>query len=222
MKKKSNDRQRLELIYSNLHHPHLDYLLLENTDNFDWDVFMKEYYMFCNAYGSPMICESAELLKSDSKGDQYLIIVSNKSKFLLNLNIIPKEDFSSVIFNTLCANISDQAIIRDIQNTSRLTVKPIIQIVFEDEDHMKTLTGTKGIFTWQVMSGIMTAFSSHCYDRQYFPDILYFQTLDEHDKRNQTYVNFFKRDSKKFLENYYADKRGMIPTHYHWKTLPAV
>jgi hypothetical protein len=183
---------------------------------------MKEYYMFCNAYGSPMLCESVELLKSDSDGDKYVIILNNKSKFFLNINIISKKSFSSVVFNTLCANLTDRTIIKDIQNTAELTVKPIIHIVFEDEEHMKTLTGTKGIFSWSLMSGVMTAFSSHCYDRQYFPDIIFYDTIDEHDRRNNLYVNFFKRDCKRPLTNFYTDKKSLKYTYYFWQSLPAV
>lgn len=219
-KKYVSDQKKLQLIYENLQLQHLDYLTLENVENFNWKEFFMRFYLLENDYGGGILCESVELIKSDESGDEYEITVGNGSIFRFRINFISKQDFSDKILGLLTTNLSKRNQINNLINTLKETVKPVIHLIFEDELHNKVTTNRQSNYAYSVISGISKALQMHITSRMYFPDIAFFEIIKGDERKIELYQHFFEDYINPHLPNRLIDNKHSGKSDiYYWRTI---
>lgn len=196
----------LELVYETTKAPQYDYLLLENTDNFDWDRFW-EVFTICKQTLYPLY-ESFEKINSNQYTDLYEVVATNGMSFKLSISFYDKKHIFKEFLSTLYSNIEDKEELQKLQNAFDKTEHPILTINFQDKEGQIKTTNKLGNYAYSVVQGIKDAVieSIHARTKQ-LPDILYFYILKSEQKKLNFFINTIKLIFPN-LKNHYIDQNS--------------
>jgi hypothetical protein len=216
----NKDAKHLEILYEEVKFPNLDYLLLEDKSNFDWDEFFHQFNVRECMY-QDLLCEAFELSKSDSDRDIYTITTTAGAKFRLSINFTNKESFDSRLMNMYLDYKGSTKIIDSLKNTINKTQQPIIHLVFEDEEHNLHKTGKGGNYTYSILSGVKRSIQDSFKRRNYVSDVIFYQVRKNEIDRKELYEKFFGRNFLLYLNNKFVnDKISEFTTEiYYWQNI---
>jgi hypothetical protein len=216
------DQIEIQLLYEKMLYKHLDYLLIENVDNFDWNEFFRQYKMAYYNYNPKCIFEDYKRIESTDKADIYKIFFKEHLDldFTLQINLLPKKYLEDKIL-TLTYSVKSPVLIKDLKNTIEKTKENILYVAFQDKNQNKNITGEVGNYSWSVMKGVEHCILDHYTFRNSLPDILIFRVYKNENRRIELYKNFFKNVVAHGLTNTLIDDSdSQILEIYNWKSLP--
>ena len=194
----------LEQLYEETCPARTDFLLLEDTLNFDWDYFWDSY--FCTIQGVSTMYESFEKLPSDDKNrDRFEVVSSNGGTFEVYINYIPNVRAAETVLGTMASNLKDRVVLNDLLKTVQSTTLPVLNINFRDSEHNTSLTGKQGNHSFSVINGVKHSIVQSLHDRsEQLPDVLFFRILKNEPQKLEFFVRVFGR---KFphLKKHYLD-----------------
>lgn len=167
-----------------------DFLILENSKDFDWNAFWDSYYFFEQNF-SPLF-EKFEIVESNDRTDKYKITATNGMEFELYINFLKPSDVDDRIMNALVFDRENKKELEKIQEILLKTQKPIMNINFRDSEHNVFLTGKVGNYTHSVIGGIKKAVLSSILNRgNNLPELVFFFMKKDEPKKLEFFKNTF-------------------------------
>lgn len=196
----------LELVYETTKAPQYDYLLLESTENFDWNRFW-EVFAICKQILYPLY-ESFEKINSNEYTDLYEITATNGMSFKLSISFYDKKHIFKEFLSTLYSNFEDKENLQHLQTAVDNTKQPILTINFQDKEGQIKTTNKLGNYAYSVVQSIKDAVieSVHTRSKQ-LPDILYFYILKSEQKKLNFFINTIKHVFPS-LKHHYIDQNS--------------
>jgi hypothetical protein len=167
-----------------------DFLLLEDTNNFDWNSFWDSYFFFEQNF-SPLF-EKFELIDTNPRNDKYLITSTNQMEFELYVNFLKPSDVDDRVLNALMFDKDHKKELENIQEILLKTKNPIMNINFRDSDKRVSITGKAGNYSHSVISGIKKGVLNSLSNRGgNLPDIVFFFMKKDEPKKLEFFKNVF-------------------------------
>lgn len=167
-----------------------DFLILEDSKDFNWNIFWDSYYFFEQNF-SPLF-EKFELTETQDRSDKYKITATNGKEFELYINFLKPSDVDDRIMNALIFDRENKKELEKIQEILLKTQKPIMNINFRDSEHNVSLTGKVGNYTHSVIGGIKKAVLSSIVNRgNNLPELVFFFIKKDEPKKLEFFKNVF-------------------------------
>ena len=195
------DTKSLELLYEETSAYRTDFLLIEDTTDFDWEYFWQSY--FFSLQGVSSVYESYELVSSNNTTDLFRVVSSNNTEFEVYVNYSSRDQVGDTVLKTITRNSKDKSMLSALQKTLRAATHPVMNINFRDTDHNTTLTGKLGNHSFSVMNGIVNSITQSLHGRsEQLPDILYFNITKKEPKKLELFVRAIERLFPNFSNQY--------------------
>jgi hypothetical protein len=193
------DTKQIYVLYESIFYKNLDYLLVEEDENFDWDSFFERYeFDKCNIFESFKNLGDVDLTKNGSFKRKYEIDINDK-KFYIHLSIHVLSDLENSYSSDLVGIDKDSSESRpalDILNIIKTYPDSyMLNIYFEDSDSNIKLSGSVGNYSLSVLRNVerctMDFLSSNGLVNK--TQIISFQVDKNESKRIKLYNQFMIR-----------------------------
>ena len=193
------DTKQIYVLYESIFYKNLDYLLVEEDENFDWDSFFERYeFDKCNIFESFKNLGDVDLTKNGSFKRKYEIDINDK-KFYVHLSMHVLSDLENSYSSDLVGINKDSSESRpalDILNIIKTYPDSyMLNIYFEDSDSNIKLSGSVGNYSLSVLRNVhrctMDFLSSNGLVNK--TQIISFQVDKNESKRIKLYNQFMIR-----------------------------
>ena len=193
------DTKQIYVLYESIFYKNLDYLLVEEDENFDWDSFFERYeFDKCNIFESFKNLGDVDLTKNGSFKRKYEIDINDK-KFYVHLSMHVLSDLENSYSSDLVGINKDSSESRpalDILNIIKTYPDSyMLNIYFEDSDSNIKLSGSVGNYSLSVLRNVerctMDFLSSNGLANK--TQIISFQVDKNESKRIKLYNQFMIR-----------------------------
>lgn len=193
------DTKQIYVLYESIFYKNLDYLLVEEDENFDWDSFFERYeFDKCNIFESFKNLGDVDLTKNGSFKRKYEIDINDK-KFYVHLSMHVLSDLENSYSSNLVGvdrDSSESRPVLDILNIIKTYPDLyMLNIYFEDSDSNIKLSGSVGNYSLSVLRNVerctMDFLSSNGLINK--PQIISFQVDKSETKRIKLYNQFMIR-----------------------------
>lgn len=193
------DTKQIYVLYESIFYKNLDYLLVEEDENFDWDSFFERYeFDKCNIFESVKNLGDVDLTKNGSFKRKYEIDINDK-KFYVHLSMHVLSDLENSYSSNLVGIDKDSSESRpalDILNIIKTYPDSyMLNIYFEDSDSNIKLSGSVGNYSLSVLRNVerctMDFLSSNGLVNK--TQIISFQVDKNESKRIKLYNQFMIR-----------------------------
>ena len=193
------DTKQIYVLYESIFYKNLDYLLVEEDENFDWDSFFERYeFDKCNIFESFKNLGDVDLTKNGSFKRKYEIDINDK-KFYVHLSMHVLSDLENSYSSNLVGidkDSSESLPALDILNIIKTYPDSyMLNIYFEDSDSNIKLSGSVGNYSLSVLRNVerctMDFLSSNGLVNK--TQIISFQVDKNESKRIKLYNQFMIR-----------------------------
>lgn len=193
------DTKQIYVLYESIFYKNLDYLLVEEDENFDWDSFFERYeFDKCNIFESFKNLGDVDLTKNGSFKRKYEIDINDK-KFYVHLSMHVLSDLENSYSSDLVGinkDSSESRLALDILNIIKTYPDSyMLNIYFEDSDSNIKLSGSVGNYSLSVLRNVerctMDFLSSNGLVNK--TQIISFQVDKNESKRIKLYNQFMIR-----------------------------
>ena len=191
--------KQIYVLYESIFYKNLDYLLVEEDENFDWDSFFERYeFDKCNIFESVKNLGDVDLTKNGSFKRKYEIDINDK-KFYVHLSMHVLSDLENSYSSNLVGidkDSSESLPALDILNIIKTYPDSyMLNIYFEDSDSNIKLSGSVGNYSLSVLRNVerctMDFLSSNGLVNK--TQIISFQVDKNESKRIKLYNQFMIR-----------------------------
>lgn len=193
------DTKQIYVLYESIFYKNLDYLLVEEDKNFNWDSFFERYeFDKCNIFESVKNLGDVDLTKNGSFKRKYEIDINDK-KFYVHLSMHVLSDLENSYSSNLVGidkDSSESLPALDILNIIKTYPDSyMLNIYFEDSDSNIKLSGSVGNYSLSVLRNVerctMDFLSSNGLVNK--TQIISFQVDKNESKRIKLYNQFMIR-----------------------------
>ena len=194
-----NDVNKIQVLYENILYKNLDYLILDNVDGFNWDLFFERYqFDISNIFESFANLGDTPINQSGSFKRKYEITVNNLKFYVhvaIHLLSDIKNSFSSGLIGLNKVSDSYRSLSDIIQI---MTLNPdcyMCNVYFEDSNNNIKLSGVVGNYSLSVLRNVERCVKDTIQDKnlQKNIQILSFQVDKNESKRINLYRQFMRR-----------------------------
>jgi len=195
----NNDIKKINILYESMLYKNLDYLLLEEVENFDWDSFFERYeFDKCNIFESFRILQDTELTKNGSFKRKYEIDINDiKFYVYLSMHILSdlEKSYSTNLLGLDKHSERSKPVLEILNIIKEYPDSYMINIYFEDSDSNVKLSGTVGNYSLSVLRNVERCLSDFIYSKNLLSNtkIISFQVDKNESRRIKLYDQFMIR-----------------------------
>jgi hypothetical protein len=194
-----SDCSNITVLYESILYKNLDYLLLDNVDNFNWDIFFERYdFDKSNIFESFINLGDTPINQTGSFKRKYEIDINNL-KFYVHIAVHLLSDIRNSLSSNLIGLNKDSNSYKSLSEIVNMTkLHPdsyMCNIYFEDSNNNIKLTGSVGNYSLSVLRNVERCVKDLIHDKNIQKDIqiLSFQVDKRETKRINLYRQFMHR-----------------------------
>jgi hypothetical protein len=195
-----SDSVKIKVLYESILYKNLDYLLLDNVDDFNWELFFQRYnFDKSNIFESFINLGDTPINQSGSFKRKYEIVINKNLKFYVHVAVHLLSDIQNSLSSNLIGLNKDSESYKSLSNLIDITkLHPdsyMCNVYFEDSNNNINLTGSVGNYSLSVLRNVERCVKDVIHDKnlQKNIQIISFQVDKNESKRINLYKQFMHR-----------------------------